>query len=216
MRGRRSEPAKLPDYAFSPFWRPVPGYGGKYWVSYDGRVLSRCRGPEARLLKPTKNQDGYICYNLYETNKRAKVRLAHQLVAETFIGPRPSPIHVICHTDGNRLNNSQSNLRYDLPDGNNADAVKHGSHKGERNAAAQMCAKCASVAKGLLAIGMPVTAVARLFGVSDTAMVYIKKGKNWSHVDAPVNLTFRGKSMPLPQLEEEAPALDSGSASGLP
>lgn len=202
MRGRRTELSALPDFAYAPFWRPIEGYEGKYWVSHDGRVLSRCRGPEAKILKPTRNQYGYICYNLYDAEKRSKVRAAHHLVAEAFIGPRPSPVHVICHNDGNRTNNNQSNLRYDLPAGNHADAVKHGSHKGTNNAAAQMCAKCASVAKGLMAIGMPPTAVARLFDVSDTAMFYIQNGKNWAHVDPPVNLTFRGKSMAPPQLPE--------------
>ena len=54
--------------------------------------------------------------------------LVHALVTTAFHGQKPSPSHVVCHWDGERLNNAASNLRWGTLSDNLHDAVRHGTH----------------------------------------------------------------------------------------
>ena len=70
--------------------------------------------PDGNILRGSKNQKGYI---LVEIGSRAKGRkrickTVHTIVAETFIGKRPSPKHQINHINGDKENNSSRNLEY--------------------------------------------------------------------------------------------------------
>lgn len=60
------------------------------------------------------------------------------LVLEAFVGPRPPGLDG-CHNDGNKLNNSLSNLRWATRKDNMADARTHGTDaRGERHPAARI------------------------------------------------------------------------------
>jgi hypothetical protein len=54
------------------------------------------------------------------------------LVAEAFIGPRPTIKAHCCHEDGDLTNNAASNLRWDSAGGNLLDEVRHGTHRNSR------------------------------------------------------------------------------------
>lgn len=105
-------------------WRAVVGAEGRYEVSSFGRVRSldrvfirldtrvspprdvttRMRG---RLLRAAVLRSGHLCVVI----GRGNTRLVHQLVAESFIGPRPSG-HEVLHLDHDPANNRASNLRW--------------------------------------------------------------------------------------------------------
>jgi len=97
-------------------WKPVVGYEGIYEVSSLGRVKSLartdCRGNRRneRIRKPEKANGAYITIYL---SKHSKVhrRTLHSVIAETFLGPRPSG-RGIDHIDGDKLNNRADNLEY--------------------------------------------------------------------------------------------------------
>jgi hypothetical protein len=114
-------------------WRPVLGYEGAYEVSDHGgvrslpRVVTRSDGRprtiHGRVLKPVQvkrrrnvslSMDGVV-----------QPRHIAVLVLEAFIGPRPLGHHA-CHNDGDSLNDSLTNLRWDE---NNYDRVRHGQHQ---------------------------------------------------------------------------------------
>lgn len=81
-----------------------------YMASPHGDVYSthpnnRWRGKIVRL-KPSDNGRGYLRVSI---NKRLTV--VHSIIAEAFIGPRPSDKEVN-HKDGNKQNNSWQNLEY--------------------------------------------------------------------------------------------------------
>jgi len=99
-------------------WKSIPGYPG-YWASAQGQVL----GKKGGVLKPKLKKYAYV--DLYRNNKRAR-RPIHQLVLEVFGPPRPSPNHFPNHKDGNKLNNSISNLEWLTPKENMRHAVKTG------------------------------------------------------------------------------------------
>jgi hypothetical protein len=113
-------------------WLPIEGFDG-YEVSNFGRVRSVDRlvkyanGRDCRrrgqVLKPAVVGSGYLQVSLGSN----ACRRIHILVAEAFIGPRPNGM-VVCHNDGERMNNSVANLRYDTPSANIVDQVKHGTH----------------------------------------------------------------------------------------
>lgn len=86
-------------------WKEIDGYDGRYAVSTWGRVKS-IRG----ILQPYKNHKGYLKVGLMKNGKSEKHRV-HRLVAKAFI-PNPHNLPEVNHIDGNKQNNSISNLEW--------------------------------------------------------------------------------------------------------
>lgn len=115
-------------------WVAVPGYEGSYEVSTCGRVRSLDRYSEGRgnrrlirgQLLRLGNSGGHLNV-AFRKDGRAKSRYVHHVVLEAFVGPRPEG-YLACHNDGNPLNNSVENLRWDTPANNLLDMVNHGVH----------------------------------------------------------------------------------------
>lgn len=61
-------------------------------------------------VQPYINNKGYLCVNLYKNSKVHKFQV-HRLIAIYFI-PNPSNLPCVNHIDGNKLNNSISNLEW--------------------------------------------------------------------------------------------------------
>lgn len=87
-------------------WRDIEGIEGKYQVSNLGRVKSLDYG----IMKPHKNQSGYLQVFPYENGVR-KSYLVHRLVACAFID-NPDNLLQVNHKDQNKLNNCVSNLEW--------------------------------------------------------------------------------------------------------
>ena len=102
-------------------WRPVVGYEHLYRVSSDGQVI----GPRGHVLRGNTNQDGYRMVGLRGVGKPKNVTI-HKLVARAFIGD-PDGLEVR-HGDGDKKNNSTSNLSYGTHQENMVDLVRHGNH----------------------------------------------------------------------------------------
>lgn len=124
------------DGVMNEIWRPVVGWEGLYEVSSLGQVRSLDRwvdcgryptGQRIVLGKTLKQEviwSGYHRVNL--ANGKPTHKAVHVLVAEAFIGPRPTDM-LVCHNDGDKTNNRPSNLRYDTASANVRDCVKHGT-----------------------------------------------------------------------------------------
>jgi hypothetical protein len=89
-------------------WRPVVGFGENYYeVSSAGRV----RRIETRhVLKPRPKKNGYLQVNPSICG-RARNRHVHEMVALSFIGPRPPGLE-INHKNHQKSDNSVGNLEY--------------------------------------------------------------------------------------------------------
>ena len=80
---------------------------GRYTVYEDGRVFSHISN---KFLSPDMVQ-GYKQYSLYIDGKQVRKK-AHQLVARCFIPNDDPKKNMINHIDGNKLNNTISNLEW--------------------------------------------------------------------------------------------------------
>lgn len=97
----------------------------RYAVSNHGSVMSLQPGFVGKILRCWTDPEGYVHATL-ELNGTKVRRAVHQLVAEAFLSPQPSPLHEIAHFDGNPANNADDNLRWATKKQNYADRVRHG------------------------------------------------------------------------------------------
>lgn len=88
-------------------WKPVVGFEGLYDVSDDGEVYSYTTD---RILKHAIKRTGYHQVTLVRDGKMFYSSV-HRLVAEAFI-PNPEKKRTVNHIDGNKDNNSVSNLEW--------------------------------------------------------------------------------------------------------
>lgn len=98
-------------------FRPVVGYEGLYEVSDTGIVRGVKSG---KTLKYAYTYNGYRRVSIYRDAKKKTV-MVHRLVAMSFLGLPPSEHYQINHKDGDKTNNTVSNLEWCTPSEN----VKH-------------------------------------------------------------------------------------------
>jgi len=180
-------------------WRAVPGYEGLYEASSKGRVRSLDR--ELFVARSRRNggssyrrqlkgrvltlnstlSNGYLGINL-SLNGKGKMQTVHVVVCATFHGPRP-PGMVVAHTDGNKLNNAASNLRYATYKENAADAVKHGAgNAGTSNGQAKLSeAEVRAIRRAPDSI--EVKALAAKYQVTTSCIRLIRFGDRWKSLE---------------------------------
>lgn len=86
-------------------WKAIQGYNGWYYVSNCGNVLS-LKQKEPVVLKPQNTGKGYYYVDLEGTQHKI-----HRLVANAFL-QNTDKKPVVHHKDGNKHNNSLSNLQF--------------------------------------------------------------------------------------------------------
>ena len=101
-------------------WKPIEGWKGLYQVSNMGRVKSLerivrngkncCRTVPEKILKTSKDKDGYLSVYLCKDNKK-KWYFVHRLVAQAFIS-NPDNLAEVNHKDKIRTNNYVDNLEW--------------------------------------------------------------------------------------------------------
>lgn len=106
-------------------WKDLPGWNGIYQVSSRGDV---CR-VDGKTVSCWLTPNGYRQVNLHQSGRRPSKRAIHVLVLTAFAGPRPTPKTVARHLDGNKSNNSISNLRWGTQSQNLYDSIDHGNHQ---------------------------------------------------------------------------------------
>lgn len=123
-------------------WKPIPGYEGRYEVSNCGRVKSVAfmqryvlrNGVEAyrrtheRVLSTQQQNSGYTIVHLHMNGQR-KASTVHALVAYVFLPAKPTAAHEVNHLDGDKTNNSTSNLAWVTRSENHKHAYRTGLRK---------------------------------------------------------------------------------------
>lgn len=174
---------------------------GRYKVSDTGRVKSVSRWVvcsrkgtkrfiKGRILKQVVGSHGYLVVNLRKKGT-GKVHCVHRLVLEAFMGSCPVGKQGL-HKDDNRKNNKLSNLYWGTPKQNMRDAKRNGKRenaylnhpKCENNHNAKLTKKDVRRIRTLCTssrIGLK-SELAREYGVSQTLITNIVKGKCWKSI----------------------------------
>ena len=167
---------------------PVQGYPG-YFVSCTGFVFStrtrrgkiRCDN-KARVLSQEKCNNGY---------RRVSLSIDGFVTRLTFIGPCQDGMEAT-HKDGNRANNSLSNLSWKTHKDNEKDKIRHATLKyGEHHPQSKVSD---AVAKRIIKLfanrkgkrfrnpGKRQSDIAKEIGVSRTTVTKIARGKSRKHL----------------------------------
>lgn len=167
-------------------WAFVPDTEGRYRVSDAGRVASFYHRGGAReqplFLKAAPNNPGYPRVTLQNPNGCQFYRRVHRLVAMAFLPPVEGKPFVN-HIDGDKTNNSVSNLEWTTNVDNIAHAIRTGlvDNRGERSYYAKLNAN--TVANILhMRNDLSGYKMARLYGVSGSTIYDILEHKTWKEV----------------------------------
>jgi hypothetical protein len=155
-------------------WLPVPDYEGLYEVSNWGRVrsLARPRTP-GKILVQHLRRDGYLVVSLCK-NGHPKTIAVHRIVANAFIGPCP-PAKDVDHINGDRLDCTVPNLRY-LTRRENQHEMRKRIGKWPSS---KLTPRDILEIRRLRKEGMNPTPIARLFGISPSAVHRIVSNQTW-------------------------------------
>jgi len=88
--------------------KPINGLPG-YLITDEGHVIS-IRYGKFRIMKPATINRRYL-QHIFSINGRRSNKTTHRLVASAFI-PNPQHKPAVNHIDGNKLNNSVTNLEW--------------------------------------------------------------------------------------------------------
>lgn len=150
-----------------------------YFVSNLGNVQNIVTG---LILKPTITRYAHVV--LYIGDK-PKIHSVHRLVAELFI-ENPSNKPQVNHIDGNRANNTVTNLEWCTQSENQIHAFATGlqmSRKGEAHHNSRLSAEEVLQIKELLeSREYSGPEIAEAFGVQQQLISKINKGHRWSHI----------------------------------
>lgn len=150
----------------------------QYFVTEDGAIYWQYQSRfEEMATQVTKN--GYRYIQLGTTRK-----LVHRLIAQTFI-PNPDNKPCVNHKDGNKLNNTVSNLEWVTHSENMRHAFDTGiypARKGSKQNNAKLTEAIVAEIKQRLKVGVTGTLLAKEYGVAHGRIYDIKHGRSWNHV----------------------------------
>ncbi len=110
-------------------WLPIADWVGLYEASSYGRFRSIPRKTRTGVrgggvLKLFPGAQGYHMVKLWRDGKPT-TKMAHRLIAQTFLGPRPAGLE-IRHLNDDKLDNRLVNLVYGTRSENKQDEVRNG------------------------------------------------------------------------------------------
>lgn len=169
-------------------WRKVVGFPD-YEVREDGVVRrvtdSRQGHPIAGRIR--KNcidpRSGYAYIALMTEDCRTLRRSIHGIVAEAFIGPKPTPNHEVAHRDGSKSGNHYTNLRWSTKLENIEDMVIHGTdHRGKKHWNAKTSEDTVREIRKRFENGEKQASLAREFNMHSGQVYKIISRQRWRHL----------------------------------
>ena len=157
----------------------IQGFPG-YVVSRDGHVYG-CRKnfgfrETYRKMSPSADAKGYLGLTLCgDGGKRRKVRI-HRLVAETLI-PNIDGLPCVRHLDGNKKNNSVTNLAWGTYADNEKDKLRHGTYNLRRNG--KLSKRQRDFARRKSLDGVSQSKIAKMLSVSRPTITRLLNGRTW-------------------------------------
>lgn len=165
-------------------WLPAVWRGKRLegWeVSANGELRStRRRNPV--LVKGIVKKTGYVHVTRTDDNKVRTIRL-HQIVAETFLGPKPDGA-IVRHLNDNKQDNRVSNLAWGTQEENEADKRSNErGPQGERHPLAKLTEDDVRSIRRQHSVGdHTLDEIGRPYGLKKAAVWKIVHRKTWRHV----------------------------------
>jgi len=174
-------------------WRPVVGFDALYEVSRIGQVRSLARKTSTGMLggceiKPDVTRNGYARVSLSKDGRVFRFSV-HRLVLSSFCR-LPIGNEEARHIDGDKLNNSISNLAWGSRSENAFDRVRHGTqvdNTGERHGNTHLTDEDAIAIHRRRTCGEPIKAICAEFGVSPATVSRIGNLRGWKHIASMVS-----------------------------
>jgi hypothetical protein len=177
-------------------WKEIPGYEGVYYASDYGRikrldsVITRKlpssdffqQSIKGRILAQNISKFGYCYVGLHRQGKRVMCSV-HRLVLTAFTGIQKDGIEVN-HIDGDKINNSLKNLEWV----SRRDNIIHRCNVlkkaiGDEHPARKLNSTEIPIIRTYIEKGESMASIGKRFGVSQGAIIKIKHGKTWAHVE---------------------------------
>lgn len=168
-------------------WRWVPGYEHLYMVSDYGNVMSVNPRKGSQPFKPLRLSScgsGYQKVVLRKDGQSSNVMI-HRIVASAFL-PNPEHKDEVNHKDGDKSNNSVSNLEWVTRSENQRHSV---DILGNRHVGTEHPVKInAEIARRIYRAEGSYSSIAREYGIIDTMVRNIKTGKSWKRATCHLTL----------------------------
>src|SRR3990167_2810395 len=155
-----------------------------YQISSNGEVFSTKYGYK-KLMKQKTNIDGYYVVQLWKNGIGKEFRIS-RLVAQTFI-PNPQRKRTVKHKDGNKKNNSVTNLEWSTNSENVIHAYKNGFCKGPRGESqgrSKLTTEDVATIRFLLSMypNLKYGELADIYGVNIPNISLVVNRRNWRHI----------------------------------
>lgn len=175
-------------------WSDIADFVGLYQVSDLGNVksLAKCRerkgwracimAKKETILKQYKSNSGYYRVRLFKDGKY-KNESVHRLVAFAFVA-NPMEKTTVNHIDGDKSNNTATNLEWNTPAENHAHALNTGlKPKGEKIHRSKMTeSKIRQIRAMYDRKDMPTRKIAKEFSLCQTTVADIVARRTWKHI----------------------------------
>lgn len=117
-------------------------------------------------------------------NGKDKKFFIHRLVLQTFKPVEDMDKLQVNHIDGDKQNNHVDNLEWCTQSENQKHAYKHGlnSNKGEHNPSCRLTEKQVIEIADLLIKSVPMSEIARRYGISKSAVASIREKRHWKYL----------------------------------
>jgi hypothetical protein len=163
-----------------PIWKKIPSTNGRYEASTTGHIRN---AGNQRELKPYFGHGKYLVVKVCPSKNIAISKRIHELVTETFFGDKPESFETN-HIDGDKNNNSISNLEY-LSKVNH---IKHGVEngfvmRGEENPRATLTFDQVKKIKEIRSeTGFGKRKISQITGIKEETIGPILRGISWRYV----------------------------------
>lgn len=151
----------------------------RYHVTKCGRIFFRLKNGAWKERKLVLNQNGRLRFCAFNKDKKRKNVYVHRAVMLAY-GEKGQSGHIVCHNDGNPLNNSIDNLRWDTYKNNSADMEKHGTlQSGQKSYKSKIKNENVREILDLRKSGLTYREIGAKFGVSWSTIFNLVKGRSW-------------------------------------
>lgn len=177
-----------------------------------GRIWS---SEHRRWLKLTLHHNGYL-YITVGYGGRGRMLTLSRVIWEFVHGPIPDLLEVN-HKSGNTLDNGIGNLELVTTQGNQVHALETGLYVPKRGSArgrgASVTEEQAAEIRSLCRQRVPQEDIARRFGITQSNVSHINRGKTWTHVEGEGSTHRPGSKLTDEQVREIRALLASGEES---